>query len=425
LKRSTWQIALVLVLFVLALLKINSSSGTDLTASFVSCRLIRAGEISHLYSHDQTSFNLISDPAWQRAASIGGANTQLVPFVQTPLWPYVLQPLCGSMQFSAFNELFKVTLALCFAALIWVTGRYWTTRFFRPQWVLLMAILWVRADPLREAMELTQTHAIFVLLTVLAILLARLNRPVWAGILLAISAQVKITPAAIVLYWLLMKQRRAALSFVLASVVLFVSTMLLVGRAATVDYLHSMARVSNVLLLAGGNQSMAAWWMGLVSPKAQALTFRELQLGAALKFLCSGLTIASAILGAYLDRRLEVHADGSTAPYGAILALLGTTIFAPIAWNHYYLILVVPLILVLDECLGRRSYPLLGLFVSIVALASSPNLLRHAGYLHLPVPDLVRGQFYAGLLAMAALYLLYRRRRGPTCSPGRTAPESG
>ncbi len=464
-KRSTWQIALVLVLFVLVLLKIDSSSGTDLTASFVSCRLVLAGDTSHLYSHDPTSFNLVSDPIWWKVAKAGGCgpHTLLTPFVQTPLWPYFLQPVCGWMRFSSFNELFKVVLAVCFAALIWITGRYWTTRFFKPSWVLFTAILWVRADPLREAMELTQTHVIFVLLSVLAILFSRSNRPIWAGALMAIAAAVKITPGAFLVYWLLTRQRKAALSFVLASVALFLSTVLLAGRPVTIDYLHSMERLSNILLLARSNQSVAAWWAGLVSPPSQPLTFQAFHLPRALQYTCSSLIVLSAVAGARLDRRLEAYADSSTPPLGAIFTLLGATVFAPIAWSHYYLILVVPLILVMDAELQRRSYTLLCLFALIVGLANSPNLLRHAGYLHLPVPGLIRGQFYAGLLAMGALYLIYRRqmetrrdrgssapgvnldfggartpltelfrldgspkgRRGSTCTHGRTAPESG
>ncbi|MGC9199848.1 MAG: glycosyltransferase family 87 protein [Acidobacteriaceae bacterium] len=316
-------------------------------------------------------------------------------------------------------------MAVCFAALIWLTGRYWTTRFFTPQWVLLVAVLWVRADPLRDAIELTQTHVIFVLLSVFAIILSRSNRPVWAGILLAVATAVKITPGVLVVYWLFTRQRKAALSFVLTSLALFTAPVLLTGPSAIVGYLHSMARVSNILLLAKGNQSMAAWWMGLLYPKNQPLTFQPLRLPATLKLVCSSLVVLSALFGAYFDRQREAPPGEPAVPYGAIFTLLGATVFTPIAWSHYYLILVIPLILMLDEYLRRRSYPLLCLFVFIIALSNSPNLLRHAGYLHLPVPDLVRGQFYAGLLAMAALYLLYRRQRDATCTHAHTARESG
>jgi hypothetical protein len=92
-----------------------------------------------------------------------------------------------------------------------------------------------------------------------------------------------------------------------------------------------------------------------------------------------------------------------------VFALLGATVFTPIAWSHYYLILVVPLILLIDEFLQRRSYAVLLLAGAIFALANSRLLLRHAGYMHLPVPDIVWGPFYAGILAMGAMLLMYQR----------------
>lgn len=408
--RSLWLIALILALFSAAVVTLDGSSGTDLTASYISCRLIQSGQASHLYAHDPTSFNAISDPAWTTIAQASGVpkSTIIVPFVQTPLWPYLLQPLCGRTNFLSFNLIFRIVLCVCLAALIWIAGYFWAPRFFKPLWVLLFVAAWLRADPLREAVQLTQTHIIFLLLTFVAVLWARLGRPVWAGISLAAAAAVKITPGAMIVYWLMTKQKKAALSFVVCSIAILVLTILAVGRTTTTDYIHSMSRVSNILLLSEGNQSLAAWWMGDFCLKKEALSFRTFPLPTALKVFCLGLVVTSTIVGGFCDRRLAKLKPGA-APFGAVFALLGATVFTPIAWSHYYVILVVPLILLLDEYLLRRSYAVLLLLGAIFVLANSRLLIRHAGYMHLPAPDIVRGPFYAGILAMAAMLLLYRR----------------
>lgn len=409
--RRTWPVVFILVLLVMALGAVNGSSGTDLTASYVSCRLVLAHQTSHLYAYDPAFFNLVPDALWRQIARANGvpATTLLSPFVQTPLWPWALQPLCRATSFVTFNFIFRVLLATCFAGLIWLTGRYATTRFLAPSWVFVMAAVWVRSDPMREAMLLTQTHVIFLLLSVAAILWARSGRPVLAGILLAVAAAVKITPGVIVVYWLITRRNKAALSFVLCSVGLFLLTVIVTGREATTDYLHSMARVSNVLLLSGNNQSLTAWWMGSIYPKAQTLTFRSFPLPATLKALCLGLIVLSAVVGGYFDRRLAAL-NASIPPYGAIFSLLGAMVFTPIAWTHYSLLLVVPLILLLDDSLRQRSYAVLVLLASIFILVNSESILRYVRYLHLPTPDLVRGPFYAGILAMAAMILLLRRQ---------------
>ena len=410
LTRSSWLIALILALFSAAVVTLDSSSGTDLTPSYISCRLIQSGQVSHLYAHDPTSFNTISDPVWMTIAQTGGVpkSTIVVPFVQTPLWPYLLQPLCGRTNFPNFNLIFRIVLCVCLAALIWITGYFWAPRFFKPLWVLLFVAAWLRADPLRDAVLLTQTHIIFLLLTFMAILWARSGRSVWAGISLTAAAAVKITPGAIILYWLMTKQKKAVLSFIFCSVAILALTVLVVGRTTMTDYIHSMSRVSNILLLSAGNQSLAAWWMGDFYMKKEALSFRTFPLPAALKVSCLGLVVASTIVGGYCDQRLSKLSPG-IPPYGAVFALLGATVFTPIAWAHYYIILVVPLILLLDDYLRQRSYAVLLLIGSIFVFANYRLLLRHARYMHLPTPEIVWGQFYAGILAMVAMLLLYWR----------------
>lgn len=405
--RSLWLIALILALFSAAVLTLDSSSGTDLTASYVSCRLIQSGQASHLYAYDASSYNGLSDPAWHKIAEADGAPV-VVPFVQTPLWPYLLQPLCGRTRFPSFNLIFRIILCVCMAALIWITGYFWAPRFFKPLWVGLFVLAWLRADPLREAVELTQTHMIFLLLAFVAVLWARLGRPMWAGISLAAAAAVKITPGAMIVYWLMTKQRRAVVSFVVCSIVLVALTVLATGRTTTMDYVHSMSRVSNILLISGSNQSLAAWWMGDFRMKTAVLGFQPLLLPAALKISCLGLVVAATVIGGFCDRRLAIRKPG-TPPFGAVFALLGATVFTPIAWAHYYLILMVPLMLLLDAYLEHRSYAALLLAGAIFALVNSRLLIRHAGYMHLPAPDIVWGPFYAGILAMGSMLLMYRR----------------
>lgn len=408
--RNAKLILLILGLFVVAAMIWNSSSGTDITSSYISCRLVLNGKSAHLYSYDPASFNLVSDRLWLQIASAKGIAPQVLlsPFVQTPLWPYVLQPLCNGMSFPAFNRFFEIVLVVCFAAMIWLTGRNWAPRFFTPMWVLAMCILWIKADPLRDAIELNNTHAIFLVLTLLAILWARSGRPVLAGASLAIAAAVKITPAVFVIYWLVTKQKKAALSFILWSGALFAITLATSGSAIMLDYIHSMSRVSHILLLSEGNQSLAAWWMGYRYPAASMMGFRSLPMPAAMSMISSVFVVLSAVLGGYCD--LRTSALNSKLPqYGAVITLIGATIFSPIAWGHYYILLVIPMVLLLDDCLEKFSIATVAIFASIFLLANTKVLLRQLRYFHVSNVHVERGQFYAGLIAIIGMFLLYRR----------------
>ncbi len=413
--RFPWAILLILGLFAGIVLTLDGSGGTDISASYVSCRLILTGESSHLYAHDPTAFNTISDPVWTKVAATRGvpAGVLLSPFVQTPLWPYILQPLCKTTTFETFNWIFSVAGALCFAGMIWLTGRHWAPLFFTPLWVSFMAAIWVKADPLREAQLLTQTHIIFVLLTLIAIEWARSGHELRAGAFLAIAATVKVIPGVLVIYWLITKKKKAALSFAVCFAALLAVTVIAAGREVVVNYLHSMSRISNMLLLSENNQSLAAWWLGHYYPSPEIMGFRSLKLPFAMKLLCSCLVVLTAMVGGYCDRRLATI-SARIPPYGAIFALLGGTIFAPIAWSHYYVLLVVPLILMLDYGLRRRSYPLLLISASIFFLANTKVLLRQLQHLHFSAHGVARGQFYAGVLALVGMLLMYQRSKAET-----------
>lgn len=368
------------------------------------------GKSTHLYAHDATSFNAVYDKIWLQIAAEKGVGPQVVlsPFVQTPLWPYLLQPLCNEMSFPAFNLLFKIVLACCFASMIWLTGRYWAPKFFTPLWIFVMCVLWIKADPLRDALQLTNTHAIFLVLTLLAILWARSGQPVLAGASLAVAAAVKITPAIFFIYWLMTKQRKAALSFALWFAALFVITVVTSGTPIMLDYIQSMSRVSHILLLTDGNQSFAAWWMGYIYPRSWIMDFRSLPMPAAMSVISSAFVFLSAIVGGYCDRRSS-SLNSKVPPYGAVITLVGATIFTPIAWGHYYILLVIPMILLLDDCLTRVSISAITCFVGIFLFANSKVLLRQLRYIHAPVFHLERGEFYAGFISILAMLLLYMR----------------
>ena len=408
--RNSRIILFILGMFVAAAVVLNSSSGTDSTAAYIGCRLVLAGQSSHLYAFDPKSFNVVSDRLWLQIAAARGIapNVALSTFVQTPLWPTMLQPLCGSMSFPAFNRLFEIAVAVCFAAMIWLTGRHWAPRFFTPPWVLAMCLLWLRADPLRSAILLTNTHAIFLLLTLLAILWARSGRPVPAGASLAFAAAIKITPAVFVIYWLVTKQRKAALSFVLWSAALILITLATSGPALTLNYLHSMSRVSHTLVLSELNQSFAAWWMGHRYPASWSTDFHYLPMPAAMSMVSSILVVLSAILGGYCDRSTSSSVF-KRPPYGAVLTLIGATIFTPIAWGHYYILLVIPIILLLNDCLRKFSLADAAIVTSIFLLANTRVLMRQIRPGHVPELYLVRGQFYAGVFAMIGMIFLYWR----------------
>ncbi len=398
-----WGTLAVLALFVLsAFIHYRDVDGDDLSSSYVGCRLMRTGNAAHLYSYDPIDFAAVGkDDAWQAQADFGGYDSFLHPYVQTPLWAYSLQPLCAS-SFETFKRRFTFASLLAFAACFWLIARFWAPVFLSP-FTMAVAVLclWL-SQPFQYAMALMQTHVLFLLPVLAGLILAERRRPGWAGFLLALAAAVKITPAALVLYWALTRRWKAAASTIAWSLAL-VAITLLTTRAEVLPYLADLHRISRVMLTAFNNQSLAAWWMGRFYP-AEITTFKILPLPAALRIGSTALMVALTLAGGLLDRRRQA-AHPNLPPIGAMIALIGATLSAPIAWTHYFIILIAPLMILWSEGRKRRQTWLLAAVVLVLALNCRPlaTNMGEGGDTRL---TLIRSEFYAGTLALALLAAL-------------------
>lgn len=415
-KRNS-QIAVLVVLFLFALLSAVrhfSSPGADLSSSYYGCRLLASHQIEHVYSRDPVNYDRVSDPVWDHLATATGFSAVRIlhPYVQTPLWAFSIRPLCTSLSFPVFNGLFLFLLSFSLVGTIWLVARFWAPRTFHPGWIALICATLYLTEAYKYAFMLTQTHMIFVLLTIGALLLARRGAPVSAGLLLAIAAAIKITPGFLLLYWLINRQTRAAVSFVGFSALLVAVSLLSTGLPLNLIFLHNLSQISNMLLVSWNNQSLAAFVLAGHYPVAEQQLWHSFPLPPAMKWLSTLLTVAFTALGGLLDRRSE-QAGPVVPPYGAVLALLAAVIFAPLSWTHYYILLVVPLMIMLDEFLRKRSVLLLALILVVLALNFDTQTLGGVLQKYRLFP-IVRAQFYSGLLTMAALVLLWvRRERHP------------
>ncbi len=396
---DVWKVLAVLALFAgLGMARWASTSGDDLAASYIGCRLMAAGEGTHLYSHDAVDFSEIGDDdAWQSIADGSGFDGYLHPYVQTPMWAYALEPLCTRTRSAGFTKVFAALTMLSFAGVIFLAARYWTPELLNPYAVaVIAAVLWV-SEPFRYAMFLMQTHVLFVLLTLGALMLAERRRPWRAGLLLAGAAAVKITPGFLLIYWLITRRWRALGSMVVCSAVLWAATVLLTGRPLVAAYLADLHRVSGILLISQNNQSFASWWMGRFYTENKSFDLRILALPKVLGMLCTALVVGCVAMGGWIDRR-----RGRGAPVGAMMALVGMTIFAPIGWTHYYIVLIAPVMVLLAEGWDLRVRWILVLVLGIILLNVRPIAGDVIGG-ELGRFAILRSHFYSGVLCLLGL----------------------
>ena len=382
--------------------------GDDLSASYIGCRILAAGESSHLYKHDPVDFSEMGhDPVWARIGDEAEFYGTPHPYVQTPLWAFGLRPVCTRMDFQGFERLFAVLEMLCFAGSIWLIGSFWAPSLLTPFGMAGLLIVLAASVPFRYAMVLMQTHVLFFALTVGALILAERRRPGWAGLLLACAATVKLTPGVLVVYWLLTRRWKAAASAVLWSGLLGGATVMAVGWPLTAAYLAELHRISRVLLLAMNNQSLPAWWMARFYPAEMTREMTMLPLPSALRVGSTLLMVGLTAFGGWIDRKRELF---GRPPVGAMMGLVAATVFAPIAWMHYGIVLLAPLMILWQENERRRQVWVWAGMAAIILLNYRPLAVDVLDW-EVGGFAVVRSGFYASMLCLGVLAWVGHKRR--------------
>jgi hypothetical protein len=298
---------------------------------------------------------------------------------------------------------------LSMAGAVWLVAKYWTPLLFHAGAIaLVLTGLWF-SQPFGYAMYLVQTHALFFFLTIAGLVLAERGRPIAGGALVACAAAVKLTPGILVVYWLVTRRWKAAFSVVLTWAGLMLLTYLAVGPRLTAAYLADLHRVSGVLLVAQNNQSFAAWAMDRFYPPDAVFDVTILPLPALVRVGSMLLMVGFTAAGALVDRiAVEPDSPGNglrRPPLGAMVALIAMTIFAPIAWTHYSIVLVAPVMVLAAEALRLRNrwrWAVAGLTAAALLL-NYPPLATNVITMDIADSAVVRGQFFSALLCLGGL----------------------
>jgi len=333
-------------LFVLACTFFYAASpGDDLSSSYIGCLLISQGNIENLYDHHAQLFHVVDSRAWDALAAQVGFSGFLHPYVQIPLWAWLLQPLCSTLSFNAFSILFLALNLLSLVIILELCLRCWTPGFKSFNWLIpLLGAIFVFV-PFVYAMWLIQTHLIFLAITMVGMLAAEHGRARSAGVLLAVAAAVKLTPVFLLIYWMVKKRFLAIAWFLVSIGVVSLITLALPGIRVCQEFIDTLYRVSNTLLVSFNNQSLSAWWAYDVSFRGELRNWRSFELSSLMKMVSLIFLLLMVILASIFSRYAENELQQGAA---ICLALASITTFSPIAWTHYYLVLL-PAIMVLVQ----------------------------------------------------------------------------
>jgi alpha-1,2-mannosyltransferase len=192
-----------------------------------------------------------------------------------------------------------------------------------------------------------QLNSLLVLLLVAAWWADTRERSWLAGAAIGAAAAVKLFPAFLLLCWL-MRQDWKALGGALAALVLLnVVALAFLGADAFSTYFQVVVPSVSHYRSSWGNISLSGFWLRLFDPE----DFERVIPLIRAPVLAIGLTLASQVAVAVLTGIRCRQAKTRTQRDRALaLTVVGMLLAAPIVWNHYLVMLLLPLAV-------RQPYP--------------------------------------------------------------------
>jgi len=239
-----------------------------------------------------------------------------------------------------------VSLAALAASLL-IVQRHLKFSFSAFSFAALVALL-LLCYPLWEQCRLGQLTLILLLLVTAAWAAERSGYPCLAGSLLGTATMVKLFPGFLFLYYALRGRWKVVSAGLAAIAVLFALTAIILGIGAYRTYFVTVLPAIQWFRVGWNNDSLCGFWSRLFDPAPEHGRDRSLTeplLYSPILFEALSLISSAAVLGivACVVRR---DATGRRSDLTFALSVTAMLLVSPICWEHYLLLLLVPLAVV-------------------------------------------------------------------------------
>jgi hypothetical protein len=307
---------------------------TDLIQDWASARNVREG-LPVYTSHDLTVARYLGQ---------GQRQPMIERNAHPPTSVLLVLPL-GWLNYRAAFLVWGVISLLALGGSLWLVGRALEIR--PPAWAIFPAVaLLVMCGPLQAQMFHGQLNLVLLLMLTGAWTAERSGRPGLAGVLLGAAAAIKLFPALLLLHFAFCRRWRVVLPGFAALAALSALTALVLGPATYETFLREVLPQGPKFRAAWNNASIPALWYKLFDPESGGIyTWRITPLWPSPALArVAGIASCAAVLAAvaWADRRARTQTQSDFAFGAAVVAML---LVSPITWDHYLLLVLVPLAL--------------------------------------------------------------------------------
>jgi alpha-1,2-mannosyltransferase len=202
--------------------------------------------------------------------------------------------------------------------------------------------------PLREHLIEGQINLVLLLLLTGTWVAERSGRDVWAGILLGTATAIKLFPALLLLYFVLRRQWRTVASTLVSLAAITALTALVLGMETFQDYVREVLPRVAWFRVGWSNASLPGFWSKLLDGEMEHLRpwWRVEPLWHSPTLARAGALLSCAALLVLLARAVRQARSRADLDQTFALAVTAMLLAAPVAWENYLVILLLPMVLV-------------------------------------------------------------------------------
>ncbi len=257
-------------------------------------------------------------------------------------------------------------------------------RFPVAAWSILPIVtLGLLCGPVRGQISQGQWNAPLLLLLTLAWVAGRRGRDSWAGIWVGSALTLKLFPVFFFLYFVIQRRWRALIAACLWSVALSLVTIAALGLDAYRDYYNLVLPTLREFRSGWNNASLQAFWLKnfAVGANHYGLYAEPMVRGPLLAQTGIVLSYAAVLVTTFFFVKWSKPICSSNSKYEDLrysLTMVTMLLLAPVCWDHYLLLLALPLALVWSG-LGRSNFQRLAFLLLVAAVWVGPNELWRVG----------------------------------------------
>jgi len=365
----------------------------DLSALYMAGHLYGTGQIDLIYA-SPPGFFVVSPPEWAHLLpALGLADQNVLAFVYPPIWAAIASPL-SAFGHQVFFQTFAVVEIAALGGSVLIAWRL-CRNFAIPlwAWILLSLALMATSLILFTAMTHLQPQIIVVFLILLAFERYDAGKSGTAGALLALAAVMKLSPAGLVLIFLLDRNWRALAVFSMICAAFALASVAIAGLDLHRDFLHSTALASEGVFVTTINYSFETLLHGAFGNVEFA---RHLYTVADTAYIPLFSKAVLAVAMIWMILRTSQLPETQRLVARLFLTSLLISLFGPLSWAHYFL----PQVLLLPGLIGLLR-PRLGVILCVCfAITTSWGML-------LVLVKTVPGDFVVAAVNATTMVLLF------------------